>query len=288
MTSFRHIAVLGYGTMGAGIAQVCAQAGQLVTVLETDELRIDGGRRQLAEFLDGGVTRGKLTDEERMRVLDSVTGTTEIAYLAGVDLVIEAVSENLEVKRNVLARVAEAVGEDVVIATNTSALAVTELAASVPNPGRFAGLHFFNPAPVMKLVEVVRAVRTDKSTVDTLLEFSERIGKVAVEAKDRPGFLVNRLLMPYLNDVVQAYDDGLASAEDIDVALELGLGYPTGPLGLLDLIGLDVHEHATRNAYQATLDPQFAPPPLLSRMVAAGHLGRKSGRGFRVAEGNSE
>jgi 3-hydroxybutyryl-CoA dehydrogenase len=169
-----------------------------------------------------------------------------------------------------------------VITTNTSALSVTDLAAAVSHPHRFAGLHFFNPAPVMRLVEVVRALQTDDATVAALLGFAEAIGKVAVEVKDRPGFLVNRLLLPYLNDVVQAYDDGLASARDVDVAIELGLGHPRGPLALLDLIGLDVHEHATAAAYADTLDPQFAPPPLLSRMVTAGYHGRKTGRGFRV------
>ncbi|WP_028924803.1 3-hydroxyacyl-CoA dehydrogenase family protein [Pseudonocardia acaciae] len=279
---FTKVAVLGFGTMGAGIAQVCAQAGLPVTVLETDAARIAAGRERLEAFLDGGVARGKLTRDDRTAVLDRVAATTEVAGLAGADLVIEAVVEELEIKRALLPSVAAAVGPDAVLATNTSALAVTQLAAAVPRPERFAGLHFFNPAPVMKLVEVVRALQTDQATVDALLAFADEVGKVAVEAPDRPGFLVNHLLMPYLNDVVQAYDDHLATAEDIDLALELGLGYPKGPLALLDLIGLDVHEHATANAYGETLDPQFAPPPLLRRMVAAGYLGAKSGRGFRT------
>jgi 3-hydroxybutyryl-CoA dehydrogenase len=280
--TFTHAAVLGFGAMGAGIAQVCAQAGLEVAVLDTDAARLAGGDRRLREFLDGGVARGKLGAEERDAVLARIRPTTDVAELGGSDLVIEAVVEDAAVKKEVLPRVAEVVGPDAVIATNTSALAVTDLAAAVPHPHRFAGLHFFNPAPVMRLVEVVRALQTDDATVAALLEFAQAAGKVAVEVKDRPGFLVNRLLMPYLNDVVQAYDDGLASARDIDVAVELGLGHPIGPLALLDLVGLDVHEHATGNAYAETLDPQFAPPPLLGRMVAAGYHGRKSGRGFRT------
>jgi 3-hydroxybutyryl-CoA dehydrogenase len=280
--TFTHAAVLGFGAMGAGIAQVCAQAGLEVTVLDTGDARLTEGSTRLREFLDGGVARGKLTAEERDGVLARIRPTTDVAELAGAGLVIEAVVEDAAVKKEVLPRVAEVVGPDAVIATNTSALAVTDLAAAVPHPHRFAGLHFFNPAPVMRLVEVVRALQTDDATVAALLEFAQAAGKVAVEVKDRPGFLVNRLLMPYLNDVVQAFDDGLASARDIDVAVELGLGHPIGPLGLLDLVGLDVHEHATGNAYGQTLDPQFAPPPLLARMVAAGYHGRKSGRGFRT------
>jgi 3-hydroxybutyryl-CoA dehydrogenase len=280
--TFTHAAVLGFGAMGAGIAQVCAQAGIEVTVLDTDQAHLAEGGTRLREFLDGGVARGKLSAEERDAVLARVRPTTDVAELAGAELVIEAVVEDAAVKKELLPRVAEVVGPDAVIATNTSALAVTDLAAAVPHPHRFAGLHFFNPAPVMRLVEVVRALQTDDATVAALLEFAQAAGKVAVEVKDRPGFLVNRLLMPYLNDVVQAYDDGLASARDIDVAVELGLGHPIGPLALLDLVGLDVHEHATGNAYAETLDPQFAPPPLLGRMVAAGYHGRKSGRGFRT------
>jgi len=282
MQDFRRIAVLGYGTMGSGIAQVVAQSGRDVVVLETDSSRIEVGQGAAAAFLDEGVKRGKLTAADRDQVLSRISATTNVADLAGVGLVIEAVSEQREVKAEVLARVAEAVGDDTVITTNTSALSVTDLAAGLPRPERVAGLHFFNPAPVMAVVEVVQALQTAPDVLNSLVGFVENLGKTAVEVKDRPGFLVNRLLLPYLNDVVQAYDDQLATAEDIDVALELGLGYKLGPLALLDLIGIDVHRHATLSAYEATLDPQFAPPPLLGQMVAAGFLGRKSGQGFRT------
>lgn len=278
----RPVAVLGFGAMGAGIAQVSAQAGHEVTVLDTDEERLSAGRARLTAFLDGGVRRGKLTAGQRDGVLARVHPTTDIARLAGSWLVIEAVVEDQQVKACLLARVAAVAGEDAIIASNTSALPVTALAAAVPGPERFAGLHFFNPAPLMPLVEVVRALQTGEDTVRELTGFATGIGKTPIIVADRPGFLVNRLLMPYLNDVVQAYDDGLATAGEIDEALKLGLGYPMGPLELLDLIGLDVHAHATTAAYEATRDRAFAPPPLLMRMVEAGYLGRKSGRGLRT------
>jgi 3-hydroxybutyryl-CoA dehydrogenase len=280
MSENGNVAVLGFGTMGAGIAQVCAQAGREVVVLEESEERLEDGRRRLETFLEEGVRREKVTEEERSEVLARVRGTTDVGDLAGSGVVIEAVVENLETKRTLLPAVADVVGESAILATNTSALSVTELAATVPRPERFGGLHFFNPAPLMKLVEVVAAVQTSEETLDFLESFAKEIGKEPVRTKDRPGFLVNRLLMPYLNQVVQAYDDGLATAEDMDTALERGLGYPMGGLKLLDLIGLDIHLHATSAAYEQTHDPHLAPPPLLSRMVDAGHLGRKTGRGF--------
>ncbi|MPZ63249.1 MAG: 3-hydroxybutyryl-CoA dehydrogenase [Propionibacteriales bacterium] len=267
--------------MGSGIAQVVAASGRDVVVLESEAEPLGRGTRSVEQMLDGGVRRGKLTEAERDSTLARIRGTTDVSALAGVDLVIEAVTERQDVKVDLLGAVADVVGDDAVLATNTSALSVTDIAAHLPRPERVAGLHFFNPAPVMRLVEVVRALQTEPDVVTRLVAFVEDLGKDPVEVKDRPGFLVNRLLMPYLNDVVAEYDDDLASAEDIDTALELGLGYRLGPLALLDLIGIDVHRHATQSAYDATLDPQFAPPPLLAQMVAAGYLGRKSGRGFR-------
>jgi 3-hydroxybutyryl-CoA dehydrogenase len=280
MSDNANVTVLGFGTMGAGIAQVCALAGREVVVLEESKERLQDGRRRLEAFLEEGVRREKVTEEERNEALARVRGTTEVGDLAGFDVVIEAVVENREIKRALLPAVADVVGESAIVATNTSALSVTELAATVPRPERFGGLHFFNPAPLMKLVEVVAAVQTSEETLNFLESFAKEIGKEPVRTRDRPGFLVNRLLMPYLNQVVQAYDDGLATAEDMDAALEGGLGYPMGGLKLLDLIGLDIHLHATSAAYEQTHDPHLAPPPLLSRMVDAGYLGRKAGRGF--------
>ncbi|MFC8178256.1 3-hydroxyacyl-CoA dehydrogenase family protein [Rhodococcus sp. NPDC057297] len=280
---FPTIGVLGFGTMGAGIAQVFAASGRTVIVLETDRERIDAGSASIAQFLDGGIERGKATESEKDAVLGRIAGTTSIADLAEVDLILESVSENPDVKKGLLASVADVVGPAVPILTNTSALSVTDLAAGLDNPERVAGLHFFNPAPVMKTVEVVRALQTDDDLIDRLVELVHSLeNKSPVVVKDRPGFLVNSLLLPYLNDVIGEFDNELATAEDIDVALELGLGYKTGPLKMLDIIGLDVHLHATQAAYDATLDERFAPPPLLRQMVAAGRLGNKNGRGFRT------
>ncbi|MFS2291399.1 3-hydroxybutyryl-CoA dehydrogenase [Actinomadura hallensis] len=280
------VAVLGFGTMGAGIAQVIADSGRQVVVLETDQERLAAGRARISAFLDEGIRRGKRTEDDKAALLERISGVTGVAELAEpigpVDLVIESVSEDAEVKKPLLSEVAGVVGAEVPVVTNTSALSVTDLATAVPNPERVAGLHFFNPVPLMRTVEVVRAFHTDAALVDRLVSFVESLDKDAAVVKDRPGFLINALLIPYLNDVIQAYDDELASAEDIDVALRLGLGYKSGPLELLDMIGLDVHLHATQNAYEATRDPRYAPPPLLQRMVTAGALGNKSGRGFRV------
>jgi 3-hydroxybutyryl-CoA dehydrogenase len=268
--------------MGAGIVQVVAQSGRQVVVLETEPARIEAGLTALTGFLSDGVQRGKLTEAQRDEVLERVRPVTAVRELAGSELVIEAVTERAEVKRELLTRVAELVTEDALIVTNTSALSVTDLATAVGCPQRFAGLHFFNPAPLMKVVEVVGALQTSPDVLQKLTTFVEAIGKTPVVVKDRPGFLVNYLLMPYLNDVIAEYDNELASAQDIDTAIKLGLGYKLGPLELLDLIGLDVHKHATQSAYEATLDPRFAPPPLLRQMVAAGYHGSKNGRGFRT------
>jgi 3-hydroxybutyryl-CoA dehydrogenase len=276
------VVVLGFGTMGGGIAQTCAQAGIDVIVLDMSRDLLDRGRERVDAFLQEGIRRGKVTEEQRAETLGRIRGTTELAELAGAPLVIEAVVEELEPKRSLLERVGEVVGVGAIVATNTSSLSVTELAAAVARPERFAGLHFFNPAQLMPLVEVVRALQTADETVAALVEFSRRIGKEPVEVRDRPGFLVNSLLIPYLNQVIQSYDDGLAPADDLDLTVKLGLGYPMGPLELLDLIGLDVHLHASEAAYELTRRPELAPPPLLRKMVAAGYLGRKTGRGFRA------
>jgi 3-hydroxybutyryl-CoA dehydrogenase len=219
-------------------------------------------------------------------VLDRIRVTADPAGVAGAALVIEAVTELREVKVPLLARIAEVVSRDALIVTNTSALSVTDLAHAVPDPERVAGLHFFNPVPRMRIVEVVRALQTAPEVLDRLSVFVESLGHEPVVVDDRPGFLVNSLLIPYLNDVIQAYDEDLASAEDIDTAMRLGLGYKLGPLELLDMLGLDVHLHASESAYAATHDQRFAPPPLLRQMVAAGRYGNKTSTGFRVGKEN--
>lgn len=281
---FQTIGLLGFGTMGAGIAQVFAASGREVRVLEVDEDRAAAGMARLEGFLAEGVTRGKATAEENGETLGRVSATTLVDDLDGVDLIVESVSEDLDTKVELLARVASVVGDSTPIVTNTSALSVTDVAAALANPARVAGLHFFNPAPVMRTVEVVRALQTDEALIDRLVALVESLdGKVAIPVDDRPGFLINALLFPYLNDVINELDAGLATAEDLDVALRLGLGYRTGPMEMLDMVGLDVHLHATRAAYAATGDVRYAPPPLLRKMVAAGHLGTKSGSGFRTS-----
>jgi len=286
MTDFQTFGLLGFGTMGAGVAQVLAASGRDVVVLEVDAARLEAGTAAVAAFLDGGIARGKVTTDQKETVLGRISGTTDVADLASVDAVLESVTEDVGAKKALLARVAAVVGDDTPILTNTSAQSVTDLAAALPNPARVAGLHFFNPAPVMRTVEIVHALQTDPELVQGLVRLVDSLpDKTPVVVKDRPGFLVNALLLPYLNDVIQELDDGLATAEDIDVALELGLGYRTGPLAMLDMIGLDVHLHATESVYAATRDNRYAPPPLLRQMVAAGQLGTKSGHGFRTGRG---
>lgn len=282
---FTTVGLLGLGTMGAGIAQVFAASGRDVVVLETDQDRIAAGLAVIERFLDGGIAKGKITEADKAAVLARISATTEPADLASVDLVVESVTEDPDIKKALLGKVADVVGDQTPICTNTSALSVTDLAAALPNPARVAGLHFFNPAPLMRTVEVVRALQTDDALVDRLVALVDTFGdKDAIVVKDRPGFLVNALLLPYLNDVITELDDGLATAKDIDIAIKLGLGYKAGPLELLDMIGLDVQLHATEAAYAATRDPRYAPPPLLRQMVAAGRLGNKTNNGFRTKD----
>lgn len=284
MSEFRKVGVVGLGTMGAGIAVVFASSGRDVVAVEADEQRVLAGLAAIETFLDGSVSRGKLTVEGKADVLGRIATSTSVKDLADRDIVIESVTEDLSIKRALLAQLAGVVGPEVPLLTNTSALSVTDLAASIERPERVAGLHFFNPAPVMRTVEVVHTLDTDPTLIQRLVDLVDDLAdKDAVVVKDRPGFLVNALLLPYLNDVIGEFDDELATAEDLDVALKLGLGYKMGPMEMLDMIGLDVHLHATTNAYAATGDDRYAPPPLLQQMVATGRLGLKSGSGFRIA-----
>lgn len=270
MSRFESVAVVGFGTMGRGIAQVLAQAGLSIKVLDAGSSQIESGLAKMRAFMDVGISRGKLDSTTRDAVLARIEPITEVSDLADRDLVIEAVVEDLATKRIVLTELEGVLGDDVPIATNTSALSVTELAATLRDPARMIGLHFFNPAPLMRTVEVIRGLQTPAALADRLTDFVAELGKDAVLVRDQPGFLVNHLLMPYLNDAINELENGLASASDIDTAVRLGLGHRQGPLELLDLIGPHVHLHATESAYIATLDPQFAPPPLLRRMVSGG------------------
>lgn len=275
-----RVGVVGCGLMGSGIAQVCAQAGYPTVVREVNKELLSKGMARIEKFLKKGVERGKVSEEAMQQALGNLTGTTELADLAGADLVIEAVTENRELKLQTYAELDKLCSEEAIFASNTSSLNITEMAVSTSRPHRFIGLHFFNPVPLMKLVEVVRTMVVDEAIVEQGKRFGESLGKVAVVARDRTGFIVNRLLVPYLMEAVQVLDEGLATMEDIDQAMQLGCGYPMGPFTLLDLVGIDTTYYIANIMYEEFKEPQFAPPPLLKRMVLAGRLGRKTGKGF--------
>jgi 3-hydroxybutyryl-CoA dehydrogenase len=276
----RTVGVLGCGLMGAGIAQVSAQAGYRTVVREVDQPTLDKGLGRIRKFLSDGVEKGKMTAEARDGVLERLSGATTFDALGECDLVIEAIIENLDQKRSVYAAVEEVVGDHAILLSNTSSLCITELAATTRRPDRFAGLHFFNPVPIMKLVEVIRALTTSDETYQRVFAFAESLGKEPITAPDRPGFIVNRLLVPYMLDAIRAYENGLGTLEDIDKGMKLGCGHPMGPFTLLDFVGLDTTYFIANIMFDEFREPVYAPPPLLKRMVLAGRLGRKSGRGF--------
>jgi 3-hydroxybutyryl-CoA dehydrogenase len=276
----KTVGVLGCGLMGSGIAQVCAAAGYKTIVREVEHGFLDKGLARVRKFLDDGVAKGKVTAENRDVTLANLTGTTAIDALATCDLIIEAIVENLDEKRRTYTAVEAIVGEHTIFASNTSSLCITELAAATKRPDRFGGLHFFNPVPLMKLVEVIRALTTSDATYQTLFAFAQSLGKEPITAPDRPGFIVNRLLVPYLLDAIRAYENGLGTLEDIDKGMKLGCGYPMGPFTLLDFVGLDTTYYIANIMFEEFREPAYAPPPLLKRMVLAGYHGRKSGRGF--------
>ena len=278
--AIKAVGVLGCGLMGAGIAQVSAAAGFKTIVLEVNEDVLKKGLGRIDKFLTGGIEKGKVTEEQKKTVLGNLTGTTKYADLKACDLVIEAIIENVEIKKQAYAQVEAVVAENCIIASNTSSLCITELGAGTRRPDKVAGLHFFNPVPLMKLVEVIRALATSQETHDTLMGFVKAIGKEPISAPDRGGFIVNRLLVPYLLDAIRCLDDGLGTAEDIDNGMKLGCGHPMGPLTLLDFVGLDTTYYIANIMFDEFREQRFAPPPLLKRMVLAGHLGKKSGKGF--------
>jgi len=276
----KTVGVLGCGLMGSGIAQVSAAAGYKTIVREVDDAFLQKGLGRIRKFLDDGVAKGKTTAETRDRTVGNLSGTTTFDALADCDLIVEAIVENLEDKTRSYAALEGVIKQDTIFVSNTSSLCITELAAATKRPDRFGGLHFFNPVPIMKLVEVIRALTTSDETYRTLLEFARSLGKEPITAPDRPGFIVNRLLVPYLLDAVRAYENGLGTLEDIDAGMKLGCGYPMGPFTLLDFVGLDTTYYIANIMFEEFREPAYAPPPLLKRMVLAGRLGRKSGRGF--------
>jgi 3-hydroxybutyryl-CoA dehydrogenase len=275
----RRVGVLGCGLMGSGIAQVAATAGFDVTVLEVEQKYLDKGfagiEKSLAKFAEKGTIK-----EAPQAIRARLKGATNMQDLAECDIIVEAVIENVDEKKKMYAALDGVVKKDAIFASNTSSISITELLTSTKRPERFIGLHFFNPVPLMKLVEVVRTIATAGDVYDTAYEFAKRLGKVPVRTSDKTGFIVNRLLVPYLLDAIRAYEEGVGSIDDIDNAMKLGCGYPMGPFTLLDFVGLDTTYYITHVMYEEFKERRFASPPLLKRMVMAGWYGRKSGKGF--------
>jgi 3-hydroxybutyryl-CoA dehydrogenase len=276
----KTVGVLGCGLMGSGIAQVCAASGYKTIVREVDDKYIEKGLARIRKFLDDGIAKGRTTAEGRDKTLQNLSGTTTFETLRDCDLIIEAIVENATEKKQTYAALEQIVPARAIFVSNTSSLCITELAAATKRSDRFGGLHFFNPVPIMKLVEVIRALTTSDETYQTVFAFAKSLGKEPITAPDRPGFIVNRLLVPYLLDAIRAYENGIGTLEDIDAGMKLGCGYPMGPFTLLDFVGLDTTYYIANIMFEEFREPAYAPPPLLKRMVLAGRLGRKSGRGF--------
>ena len=276
----KKVGVLGCGLMGSGIAQVCATAGFDVTVLEVEQKYLDKGFAGIEKSLAKIASKGGFTPEQKDAIQARLKGTTSRQDLADCDIVIEAIIENVQQKRDMYDSLDGIVKREAIFATNTSSISVTELMAATKRPERFIGLHFFNPVPLMKLVEVVRTIATAPEVYDAAYEFGKKLGKVPVRTSDKTGFIVNRLLVPYLLDAIRAYEEGVGSIEDIDNAMKLGCGYPMGPFTLLDFVGLETTYYITQVMYEEFKERRFASPPLLKRLVMAGWYGRKTGRGF--------
>jgi 3-hydroxybutyryl-CoA dehydrogenase len=276
----RSVAVIGCGIMGSGITEVIARSGIDVTVVEVDEAALSRGRKRVERSAGKALERQKYTQEEHDAMLGRLTWTTDFGDVGGADLAIEAATEDRSLKLEVFRRLDHITRPEIVLASNTSSIPITDLATATARPEKVIGTHFFNPPPILKLLELVRGVTTSDETVEFARAFGERIGKTVVLSKDRAGFIVNFLLIPYLNSAVRMLDEGFATKEDIDAAVQLGLGHPMGPLTLLDLIGLDTAVQVSNVLWDEFRDPIYAPPAMLKRMVAAGYLGRKSGKGF--------
>jgi len=278
--AIQRVGVVGAGLMGHGIAQVSAGAGFPTVVREVSSEALAKGMGMIQKFLKGGLEKGKVTQEAMDKTLANLKGTTELKDLADCDLVIEAVSENLGLKREIFGTLEQACKPAAIFASNTSSLSITEMSTFAKRPDRFLGLHFFNPVQLMKLVEVVKTINTAEATVQAASDWCRAAGKTVVTVGDSTGFVVNRLLVPYMLDAVRVYEQGLASRDDIDNAMKLGCGYPMGPLLLGDYVGLDTTYYIAEIMFDEFKEPRFAAPPLLKRMVLAGRHGRKTGRGF--------
>jgi len=276
----KQVGVLGCGLMGSGIAQAAATAGFNVLVLEQEQKFLDKGFAGVEKSLSRMVSKGGVTAQQKAEAQARLKGTTSMADLADCDIVIEAIIENVAEKRKTYTQLDSIVKKDAIFATNTSSISVTELMTATKRPERFIGMHFFNPVPMMKLVEVAKTIATADAVYETALEFATALGKVPVRTSDKTGFIVNRLLVPYMLDAIRAYEEGVGSITDIDEAMKLGCGYPMGPFTLLDFVGLDTTYYITHVMYEEFKERRFAAPPLLKRLVLAGWYGRKSGKGF--------
>jgi 3-hydroxybutyryl-CoA dehydrogenase len=276
----KTVGVVGAGLMGSGIVEQAAKCGFDVIVREIDDDQLRKGEGKIAKSMARAVDRGKMSEIDRDTTQRRIRGTTNLEDLAGCDIVIEAVVENLPLKQDIFRELDRITRPDVILASNTSSVSITALGAVTRRPDKVAGMHFFNPVPVMKLVELVRALESSEETMDALRTFGKALDKQVVVAKDTPGFIVNYLLVPYLLDAVRMLEQGVATREDIDTGIHLGLNHPMGPITLLDYVGIDTTLYIADVMYQEFKDPRYAAPPLLRKMVAAGRMGRKSGRGF--------